>query len=212
MKAFIFDMDGVIIDSEPLHNKIVIDLIHDLNIIPDERYLDSLCGLTITHIFNNLKKDYNLNISVEDTVNKYDRQLIERTSCMQLEAITGIPELLLKLQKVSIPTAVASSSPMEFIKVIINNLNLNNYFQFLLSGDEVEHGKPAPDIYLTAAKRLDVLPSDCFVLEDSHNGATAAKRAGMTCIGFQNPNSGKQDLSIADVLVNTITQIDIDKL
>jgi beta-phosphoglucomutase-like phosphatase (HAD superfamily) len=96
--------------------------------------------------------------------------------------------------------------------VIINNLNLNNYFQFLLSGDEVEHGKPAPDIYLTAAKRLDVLPSDCFVLEDSHNGATAAKRAGMTCIGFQNPNSGKQDLSIADVLVNTITQIDIDKL
>jgi HAD superfamily hydrolase (TIGR01509 family) len=131
---------------------------------------------------------------------------------MQLEAITGIPELLLKLQKASIPTAVASSSPMEFIKVIINNLNLNNYFQFLLSGDEVEHGKPAPDIYLTAAKRLDVLPSDCFVLEDSHNGATAAKRAGMTCIGFQNPNSGKQDLSIADVLVNTITQIDIDKL
>ena len=116
------------------------------------------------------------------------------------------------LKEHDIPTAVASSSPIEFIETNISNLGFNDYFQFLLSGNEVTNGKPAPDIYLAAAKRLNVMPQDCVVLEDSHNGVKAAKSAGMTCIGFQNPNSGIQDISMADTVIDSIKQIDVNQL
>ncbi|MBB5335728.1 HAD family hydrolase [Pectinatus brassicae] len=212
MKAFIFDMDGVIMDSEPLHNEIIVEMMTLFGLKAEEPYLASLCGLTIDHIFEKIKSDYNLDISVNDTVKKYNGKLVAHVHANQLVPISGIPELLQQLQAANIPAAVASSSPIEFIEASIDNLNLTHYFQFLLSGDEVEHGKPAPDIYLEAAKRLTVTPVDCVVLEDSHNGATAAKSAGMKCIGFKNPGSGIQDLSITDIIVDDVNDIDISIL
>ena len=212
MKAFIFDMDGVIMDSEPLHNEIIVEMMTLFELKAEESYLASLCGLTIDHIFEKIKKDYTLDISVSDTVKKYNGKLVAHVQENQLVPIDGIPELLQQLQAANIPTAVASSSPIEFIEASIDNLKLTDYFQFLMSGNEVKHGKPAPDIYIEAASRLSVAPADCVVLEDSHNGATAAKSAGMKCIGFKNPGSGIQDLSITDIIVDNINDIDISIL
>ncbi|MBM6691396.1 HAD-IA family hydrolase, partial [Fusobacterium mortiferum] len=83
----------------------------------------------------------------------------------------------------------------------------NEYFTTLISGEDLPHSKPAPDIYLKTAKMLNIAPSDCVALEDSKNGSIAAKSAGMYCIGFANPNSGNQDLSAANIIVNKITDI-----
>ncbi|WP_196593772.1 HAD family hydrolase [Pectinatus sottacetonis] len=212
MKAFIFDMDGVIINSEPFHNKIISEVLAKYNIYPADDYLASLCGLTINNIFTKIKQDFTLDISIKDAVKIYDNRLLEGIRTTPLKPIDGIPELLINLYNANIPAAVASSSPIEFIKASISNLHLNNYFSFLLSGNEVKHGKPAPDIYIAAAQRLSLKPADCVVLEDSNNGAAAAKAAGMICIGFQNPSSGKQDLSITDMIVTNIQDIDINKL
>ncbi|WP_196605096.1 HAD family hydrolase [Pectinatus haikarae] len=212
MKAFIFDMDGVIIDSEPMHNATLSEMLKEYNITADEEYMFTLSGLNISAMYRKVKKEKGLLIPADIFINEYNSRILSHVQTNKIEAINGIYKLLLDLKKHNVPTAVASSSPIEFIEANISRLNFNAYFQFLLSGNEVKHGKPAPDIYLTAAQRLDVLPQECIVLEDSHNGVTAAKSAGMTCIGFQNPNSGTQDISKADMIVDSVTQIDISVL
>ncbi len=212
MKAFIFDMDGVIIDSEPMHNATLAKVMKEYGIDTDEKYVYTLSGLNISAMFAKVKKDKGLSVPIDEIVDIYNHKILSYAQGNNLGAIGGINELLSDLKEHGIPTAVASSSPIEFIEANISNLGLNDYFQFLLSGNEVTNGKPAPDIYLAAAKRLNVLPQDCVVLEDSHNGVKAAKSAGMTCIGFQNPNSGIQDISMADMVIDNISQIDINLL
>lgn len=212
MKAFIFDMDGVIIDSEPMHNATLAGIMKEYHIDTDAEYMYTLSGLNINAMFQKITKEKGLSVPVDIFVNKYIEKILSHIQTNKLESINGIYELLINLKKNNIPTAVASSSPMDFIKANIDKLHFNAYFKFLLSGNEVKHGKPAPDIYLAAAKRLAVPPQDCVVLEDSHNGVLAAKSAGMTCIGFHNPNSGTQDISMADIIVDSIPQINIASL
>jgi beta-phosphoglucomutase-like phosphatase (HAD superfamily) len=89
---------------------------------------------------------------------------------------------------------------------------LRHFFSAIVSGEEVERGKPAPDVFLKAAELLQIPAKHCTVLEDSTNGIDAAKAAGMKCIGFLNPNSGSQNLSNADLIVHSITQISLSAL
>ena len=90
--------------------------------------------------------------------------------------------------------------------------NLEKFFETKISGDEVNNGKPAPDIFLYAVKIIGAEPEECIVIEDSKNGVEAAKSAGIKCIGFENPNSGKQDLSSADMVINSFSEINYQKL
>ena len=85
---------------------------------------------------------------------------------------------------------------------------MNQFFDVKVSGEEVENSKPAPDIFLRAAQLLNIRPEECLVFEDSRNGVVAAKAAGMQCIAFYNPNSGQQDLSRADKIIESFTEVD----
>ena len=124
-----------------------------------------------------------------------------------MEPIDGIRELLAELKALNIPAAIASSSPPVFIKAVLRKFDLLDHFECVVSGEEVERGKPAPDVYLKAAELLGVKPQDCMVLEDARHGVAAAKAAGMKCIGFVNPNSGNQDLSQADYVVHAVSEV-----
>ena len=86
------------------------------------------------------------------------------------------------------------------------------YFDFIVSGEEVTNGKPMPDIFLKAADHFQSSPDNCFVIEDSSNGVTAAKAAGMKCIGFRNVNSGNQDISKADLIINSFSKTEINNV
>jgi beta-phosphoglucomutase-like phosphatase (HAD superfamily) len=108
--------------------------------------------------------------------------------------------------------AIASSSPLEMIRLVVQKLDIAEYFDLLLSGDNVKQGKPFPDIYNRSAALLRVVPQNCVVIEDSNNGAKAAKSANMRCIGFQNPTSGNQDLSICDLVVNSFLDQNFDNI
>jgi HAD superfamily hydrolase (TIGR01509 family) len=103
--------------------------------------------------------------------------------------------------------ALASSSTQRVIDTVLEKLALVGVFDPVVSGEEVEHGKPAPDIFLRTAGLLEIPPETCLVIEDSANGVRAAKAAGMVCIGFRNPNSGAQDLSAADAIVASLDEI-----
>ena len=105
--------------------------------------------------------------------------------------------------------AIASSSPRLFIENVIQKIGVAEYFSIWISGEEVKHSKPEPDIFLKAAELLNVNPQACAVIEDSSSGTIAAKRAGMKCIGYRNLNSGNQDLSQADYIIEEIKSAEI---
>lgn len=209
MKAVIFDMDGVLIDSEPLYHHVEMKIFKDLNlVISDEEYF-SFTGNSSYYMWNKLKEKYNLSQEVdvlaENLRKSYYTYLISIGD--KLQPIEGVIELLEKLKASNIKMAVASSSPMEVIEAVMNLFHLNEYFSVLVTGDMVPESKPSPDIFLLAAKKLGVEPSSCLVIEDSYNGVMAAKAANMSCIGYMNLNSGKQDLSAADLVVNSLKEI-----
>lgn len=209
MTAVIFDMDGVIIDSEPIHFEVDMQTMRDLGFDISSEELEKYVGTTNEYMFTDLKNKYNINQSIEEIIN-YKVELTKKKIIQSdLDPIEGIKELLVDLKNKNIPTAIASSSPRSFIDVVVSKFNLQDYFKYIVSGEEVVNGKPAPDVYIETAKKLGLPPEECTVIEDSRNGVLAAKTAGMKCIGFQNINSGNQDLSKADIIVKSITEIKI---
>jgi HAD superfamily hydrolase (TIGR01509 family) len=126
------------------------------------------------------------------------------------EVIPYIIDLMKDLHQNGMKLIIASSSPSEAIQEVLETLYIQEYFDGYVSGMMVENSKPAPDIFLLAAKHLSVEPSECIVIEDSYHGITAAVAANITSIGFINPNSGKQDLSKADMLVEGFDEVDYE--
>jgi len=211
MKAVIFDMDGVIIDSEPMHTKVVLDVLSSYQVHLTPAELDRFAGMTMHSVNSALKAEYDIQAPLEEIIACEIKGMIRHTLEDPQQPIDGIREILNYLEKNRIPAAVASSSPKELVQVVVSRLELDDYFKFLLSGENVTQSKPHPEIYLQAAALLNIDPADCLVIEDSKNGTIAAKEAGMTCIGFQNLNSGLQDLSRADIIVDTLTAIDLSQ-
>lgn len=212
IKAIIFDLDGVIIDSEPLHCKADNQLLTELGIDAPENYFDRFVGWTNEAMWEAIKNDYHITEFIHELT---EMQMPIKLNLLQegdYKVIPGIVELLEEIKTMHIPTAIASSSPKLFIQAAIEKLGLKQYFSVILSGEEVKRSKPEPDIFLKAAELLNVNPSECLVLEDSKSGTAAAKKAGMKCIGYQNVNSGEQDLSKADLIVYEIKEIDIKKM
>lgn len=209
MKAVIFDMDGVIIDSEPIHFEVDMQTMKNFGCSISKEELNKYVGTTNEYMFTDIKNKYKLNKSAEEIIN-YRCNLVKRKVIeSDLVPIEGIRDLLKNLKDKNIPAAIASSSPRDFIEVVVSKFGIEDYFSCILSGEEVKNGKPAPDIYIETAKKLGIAPKECIVIEDSKNGVIAAKEAGMKCIGFKNINSGEQDLSKADYIVNSIVEINI---
>jgi beta-phosphoglucomutase family hydrolase len=206
IKGFIFDMDGVIIDSEPLHFELNRRIMRDFGLeLPDEVFIPYV-GITNEQMWSELIERYRLNTTIVELQEK--EALLKREVFQDLEPIKGIPELLANLKKDGIAIGLASSSSREFIEMVLEKLQIRGYFQAVVSGRELTRSKPDPEIFLRTAELLNVKPADCLVLEDSRHGVEAAKRAGMKCIAFQNPNSGPQDLSRADKIVHTLENLD----
>lgn len=212
MKAVIFDLDGVLIDSEPLHALADNQLLIESGIEAPETYFDRFVGWTNKAMWEEIKKDYNIAPDAEELMGL---QLPLKLKLLQegdYKPVSGIIELLERIKKMEIPMAIASSSPRQFIEEVLGKIKIMNYFTLWLSGEEVALSKPEPDIFLKVAELLNVKPHECLVIEDSTSGIIAAKRAGMRCIGYKNVNSGNQDLSAADLIVHKIEEIDFTEM
>ena len=207
MHAVIFDMDGVIIDSEPLHLWGDHETFQEFGINPQPGYLDRFVGVTGPVMWKTILADFKLNTDLQALLEKQVHKKIGRLKSTPLSPISGILPLLKTLQKAGIPLGIGSSVPEIFIAAVLETLQLESYFTACVSAETVAKSKPEPDVFLKVAETLQVLPENCTVIEDSRMGVQAAKRAGMRCIGFKNPNSGSQDLSAADSLVTRIADI-----
>ena len=212
MEAAIFDMDGVLIDSEPLHFLSDITLLKRLNIETTKEYHNKYVGYSAPNKWKEIKHEFNIPNSLQEILNMSVSTKLELLSQSDYDPIDGVPELLEALNSHNIPVAVASSSSSKFINEVLRKIRVEKYIQTQVSGENIERSKPEPDIFLKTAEILQVNPKGCVVIEDSRNGVIAAKRDGMKCIGFKNINSGNQDLSSADIIIDRIEQIDIYSL
>lgn len=216
VNTVIFDMDGVLIDSEPLHHFSGKQVFSRLGIVISDDEYQTFTGTSSHHMWEIIRQRYGLNHCLQELVdmtrtNFFNCLLADET----LTALAGVNTLLSDLQQSGFKLAVASSSPLRVIEHVVERFGFDKFFTVLVTGDDVENSKPAPDIFLLAAHRLGVSPEECAVIEDSYNGVTAAKNAGMKCIGFRNSNSGNQDLSQADVVIDQfakISSIEIEQL
>ena len=200
-------MDGVLVDTEPLYIKMNKDFLRQHNaVIADEEY-NQFIGISAKKMWYYLQEKYNLPFSIDELISMEKQAKYDILNETDLKPIDGIVELLDALKKQNYKLAIASSSMKKNIELIISKTNLKQYFDCIVSGEDVQNGKPAPDIFLKAMHYFNEQPENCAVVEDAKNGVLAAKAANMFCIGFQNKNSGNQDLSLADKIVHSISEI-----
>ncbi|MBU3199904.1 HAD family phosphatase [Clostridium estertheticum] len=214
LKAVIFDMDGVIIDSEPAHMKLENETYKKLGIevTGDEHH--SFVGATSHYMWDSLKNKHKLNQTLDELI-EYDRskyfKYLNSDEC-EITLIDGVKELIKDFHENGIKLAIASSSPLNVIMAIANKFQIEEYFEVFVTGDYVERSKPEPDIFIFASKKLGVSPENCIVIEDSHNGVRAAKKAGMKCVGINSDAAGSQDISMADLVINSFKEVNYMKL
>ena len=212
LKALIFDMDGVIIDSEPIHIEVNTSLLQDEGIILEPSENHEFIGVRNVEMWDTLIKRHNIPKTVEELLTIQKSYKMQRFMNEDLEAIGGIKELLRDAKRKNLKIALATSSPMYFAKYILKDIGVQIFFDKLVTADDISRSKPDPEIYLTAAKVLGVLPEECIAIEDAPLGIQAAQAAGMKCIGFKNPNSGNHDISFAEYVVSSIKDIDLDNI
>ncbi len=208
MKAIIFDMDGVIIDSEPLHYELDKELLEELGVKITKEDHKPFIGTTDYHMWSTFKEKFDLKLSVGELVEIKKKKFLENIDKVQL--VDNFKEFILILYDEGYPMSLASSNNQNAVRAIVEKFGLDKYMEFFISGEEVSQGKPDPEIFLTVADKMKIEPSDCLVIEDAKNGVRAAKAAGMKCIGLQNENSYNQDLSQADLVINNFNELDLN--
>ena len=210
LRAVIFDMDGVIIDSQPYHFAVEDNMCREMGIDVSVEESHSFVGMAGAKVWGYLKNKHALKESIEELLAFENKARTAYFSSLKnVQPIPGVVELLKELRQHDIKTALASSSSAEVIEIFLSKMGLKDFFQQITNGDAVENGKPDPDIFLHTARALEEDPSACLVIEDSANGVRAAKLAGMKCIGFRNAHSGDQDLSLADMVIDDFRKINL---
>ena len=207
ISAVIFDMDGVLFDSEPYHDQTTTSILESYGAKGAYEAIRPYVGRSPEDMWAAMKTKYDISASVEDLVELQWKKNIAGLKDSGLERSEGLSELLEFCHNKGIRVAVASSSRQDFMEAVFDHLDLWKYVEVFASGSEVENGKPMPDIFLLAATRLDIDPERCLVVEDSTAGVQAGRMAGMYTIGYDNPTSGGQNVNAADVVVKSLAEI-----
>ncbi|NOU17348.1 MAG: HAD family phosphatase [Bacteroidales bacterium] len=202
-KAVIFDMDGVLIDSEPLHISVESNMLKELGVPLKQEMYARFAGTTSLSMWNAIVKEFKLDKSPEEISAESNRRFIsELLNSDKVQLFDGVKDVLSNLKKKAIPVALASSSNKDIVNAALGKFELNQYFNAIVTGSDVQHSKPHPEIFLTASRKLKIPPSYCVVIEDSPNGVNAALTAGMGCIGFAS-NKNHHDISHATWIIKS---------
>ena len=210
LEAVLFDMDGVIVDSEPLWSEAEKRLLARRNLTYSPSLKAAMMGRDAKGAVGFLIEHYGLIESPGELIGERN-QLIAELFKEHLKAIPGALEFVSSVITAGIVTGLVSSSPRLLMELALEKLGAAGLFALALSGDQVTRGKPEPDIYITAAERLGVEPEHCLVIEDAPHGVTAAKRAGMFCLAITT-SVGVPELAMADKVVSGFEEVDIQLL
>lgn len=206
IRAVIFDMDGVMIESEPLWEKTERILLGRKGIEYNPTYRDKIVGLNQNDSGRLLRETFNLVETVEEIIAGRIEILLglyER----ELELVSGLQPLLKELRESGFLLALASSSPLRVINFVLDRFSLRGFFSAVVSGDTIPLGKPHPNIYIHTAANLGVEPRECVVIEDSINGVKSARGAGMVCIAVPDKRLDQKEFQIADAVVDRLDKV-----
>lgn len=191
IEAIIFDMDGVISDTQKLHSKVEQEILSRFGInISSEEITKRYSGVKTSEFFDDLLKNTSRSYNLDQLMEEKWKRMAELGK-ESIDEIEGAIELVCRLYKTGFKMAVASASNQTYVKNVIQSLKLEKYFEFLVSGDMVAKGKPDPEIFLLAASKLEINPENCLVIEDGVSGMRAAKMGKMKCIGLVKSKNNK---------------------
>lgn len=207
MRAVIFDMDGVLIDSEPIFEQHLQGFLLRLGVGEPSKLTHNLKGVSSKNVSQIIIETFELDYDVEELTMMSRRAYLEFLNNLQeLPSIPGAVKFVKSLAAAGYPLALASSASLQRIELFLRKLGLEQHFVVIACGDDVKRSKPAPDIFLLAAEMLGVDPVECVVVEDAENGVRAAKAAGMKCIAYGGSDHNTDNLLDADIIVKDFDQ------
>ena len=213
IKTVIFDMDGVIINSEPLHQKAYQMMFNEFNLNVSDELYSSFTGMATYPICEKLCAVFSLNYTSKllvESKRKHFKSLFENGH--EFKLIDGVLKLIQHYKQNGITLVLASSASMANINMIFKKFSLDQYFKAKISGADLKASKPHPEIFEKASKLSGHPKNKCLVIEDATNGIIAAKSAGIFCVVFDGGHSKNQDYSKADIVINDFEAIYTDKL
>lgn len=190
VKGVIFDLDGVISDTQKLHSRIESALLKRFGVvISPEEITKKYSGVRTRDFFIELLNRQNVECDIDALmVEKWNE--MEKAAGEEVDAIAGAIDLIKMFYAMNLPMAVASASNAKYVETVLNALGVKKYFAAIISGDLVKKGKPDPESFSLAAAKINVEPENCLVIEDGVSGMEASKAGGMKCVGFvKNKNS-----------------------
>ncbi len=210
-KAIIFDMDGVLIDSEQYWGAAEQGFLEKYNVTPVPEMNILFTGRSEIQNVSWLKEKFNLPGTIEQLILER-RSFTDKIYTDNIKPLPLVENLLSKISMIY-PQAIASGARHFLINEVVDKFSWRNYFKQLVSSDDVGHiGKPDPAIYLHAADMLGVRPEDCLVFEDAQNGVVSAKNAGMNCVALVNQPWTRGDYSLADLKIDSFGDERINEL
>ena len=216
-EAIILDMDGVLVDSEPIHGEAFRIFLENLKVPYTEKFIDDLVGHSIDHNIQTINETYLQDnpLDIDKGIEIRDSLYLNLITTRPLTPYVGIEDLILICKKMKIKLGLASSSVRKQIDAILRNLSQNStkkinfqtIFDVTVGGDEVKQKKPAPDVYNKVIQTLGVDNKNCVAIEDSGAGILSAKANDMYCIALRNNYLKEKDALDADLIINSIDEI-----
>jgi beta-phosphoglucomutase len=208
IKCVIFDMDGVIIDSEEIHKKAYYETFVSIGVHVSDDLYKTLTGSSTINAFQKLVAHFNLDLNPEELVlDKRKRYVNFFENDPTLHLVNGVEDLIKYFYNKGFTLVLASSSAMVNIDRVFNRFNLNPYFTAKISGADLTESKPHPEIFEKAAVLGNTPKENCIVIEDSDNGIKAANDAGIFVFGYKNPMAEDQTLKNADFIINNFKRL-----
>lgn len=213
LKAVLFDMDGVIVDTEPLHKKAYFLMFDQFNIEVSNKLYESFTGQSTINVCRQLCDIFGLENNPEDLL-QYKRKVFTDLfyNDPSLKLIDGVLDIIQDYHNNGLTLVLASSASMGTINNVFKRFELDQYFKAKISGADLKASKPHPEIFEKAAQLAGYPQQNCLVIEDSTNGIKAAKAAGSYCVGFDSLHSKNQDYTLADYVVSTFKDISYTKI
>jgi len=203
----IFDMDGVLLDSEPLHDRTNLAILRSFGVDADASITNPYVGRTSDALWTAMRERFSLPATVSELIDLQWANNILSLPASGIGPSAGLNVLLTYIREKHLRACIASSSRGTFVDAVIDHLQIRSYMESYACGDEVSRGKPDPEIFLLAARKMHADPSSCMVIEDSTAGVKAGRAAGMFTVGYVNPTSLGQDVGAADAIVRNLADI-----
>mgnify|MGYP000737134733 FL=1 len=208
VKCVIFDMDGVIIDSEEIHKKAYYETFNAIGVNVSDNLYKTLTGSSTINAFQKLVNHFNLDLNPEDLVlDKRRRYVNFFENDPTLHLVNGVEEIIKYFYNKGLILILASSSAMVNINRVFNRFDLNQYFTAKISGADLTESKPHPEIFEKAALLGNTPKENCIVIEDSDNGVKAANDASIFVVGYQNPMAEDQTLENANLIIDDFSML-----